>query len=66
LSWHTGLLTGTYIVAIFLFAPLWGKVSDRRGRRPVILLGLTGFAATALFYVHLSKAFDDDIGTALT
>lgn len=49
-SWHTGLLTGTYIFAIFLFAPLWGKVSDQRGRRPVILLGLTGFAVTlALF-----------------
>ena len=50
LSSHTGLLTGTYILAIFLFAPLWGKVSDRWGRRPVILLALVGFAATlALF-----------------
>lgn len=49
-SWHTGLLTGTYILAIFLFAPLWGKISDRQGRRPVILLGLVGFAVTlALF-----------------
>ncbi len=43
---HTGLLTGTYILAIFLFAPLWGRISDRWGRRPVILLGLSGFAAT--------------------
>ena len=39
LSWHTGLITGTYILAIFLFAPLWGKVSDRWGRRPVLLHG---------------------------
>jgi MFS family permease len=52
LSWHTGLLTGTYILAIFLFAPLRGKISDRGGRRPVILLGLGGFAITvALFTV---------------
>jgi MFS family permease len=50
LSWHTGLLTGIYILAIFLFAPLWGKVSDRWGRRPVILLGLTGFAATVALF----------------
>lgn len=50
LSWHTGLLTGTYVLAIFLFAPLWGKVSDRWGRRPVILLGLTGFAASAALF----------------
>jgi MFS family permease len=49
-SWHTGLLTGTYILAIFLFAPLWGKLSDQRGRRPVILLGLVGFAATLGFF----------------
>jgi MFS family permease len=28
-SWHTGLVTGTYILAIFLFAPVWGKLSDR-------------------------------------
>lgn len=52
LSWHTGLLTGVYILAIFVFAPLWGKISDRRGRRPVIMLGLIGFAATvALFTI---------------
>lgn len=50
LSPHTGLLTGTYTLALFLFAPLWGRVADRRGRRPVILLGLIGFASTlALF-----------------
>ena len=46
LSWHTGLLTGIYVLAIFLFAPVWGKVSDLRARKPVILLGLTGFAIT--------------------
>ncbi len=50
LSWHAGLLSGTYILAIFLFAPLWGKISDRRGRRPVILLGLTGFAVTVALF----------------
>lgn len=50
LSWHTGLLTGTYVLAIFLFAPLWGKVSDRGRRRSVLLLGLIGFSAgMALF-----------------
>ena len=46
LSWHTGLLTGTYVLAIFLFAPFWGKLSDRQGRRPVVLLGLVGLAVT--------------------
>jgi len=50
LSSHTGFLTGTYTLALFLFAPLWGRLADRRGRRPVILLGLVGFGSTlALF-----------------
>ena len=50
LSWHTGLITGTYILAIFLFAPLWGKISDRWGRRPVLLMGLTGFGASVALF----------------
>ena len=45
-SWHTGLLTGTYTLALFVFAPLWGRLSDRHGRRRVLLLGLGGFAVT--------------------
>lgn len=50
ISRNTGLLTGTYALALFLFAPLWGRVSDRLGRRPLILFGLVGFALTlALF-----------------
>lgn len=43
-SWHVGAITGVYAFAIFLFAPLWGRLSDRVGRRPVILVGLGGFA----------------------
>ncbi len=44
IAWHTGLLTGVYMLALFLFAPLWGRASDRVGRRTVILLGLAGFS----------------------
>ncbi|CAD5291325.1 Predicted MFS family arabinose efflux permease [Bosea sp. 62] len=50
LSWHTGLLTGAYIIAIFVGAPVWGRISDRCGRKPIILLGLVGFAATTGFF----------------
>lgn len=50
LSWHTGLLTGAYIIAIFVGAPVWGRISDRYGRKPIILVGLLGFAATTAFF----------------
>ncbi|HEX2504433.1 MAG TPA: MFS transporter [Miltoncostaeaceae bacterium] len=43
-----GLLTASYAVAQLLFAPLWGRLSDRYGRRPVILASLAGSAVAAL------------------
>ncbi len=43
-SLHVGMITGVYAFAMFLFAPLWGRLSDKVGRRPVILVGLGGFA----------------------
>src|SRR5688572_18125404 len=43
-----GLLGSLYSVLQFLFAPFWGGLSDRIGRRPTILITLTG---TALAYV---------------
>ena len=39
-----GLLSTSFSVAQFLFAPFWGRLSDRVGRRPVILIGLLGSA----------------------
>lgn len=41
---HTGLLAAVFMFALFVGAPLWGRLSDRIGRRPVILLGLGGCA----------------------
>ena len=47
-----GLITTTYALAQFLFTPLLGALSDRYGRRPVILVSLiveaAAFAMTAL------------------
>ena len=50
----TGLLTALYMFALFLCAPFWGRLSDQWGRRPVLLIGLVGFAATMLAFA----AFD--------
>jgi MFS transporter, DHA1 family, tetracycline resistance protein len=41
-----GLLSTSFSVAQFLFAPFWGRLSDRIGRRPVILMGLLGSAVS--------------------
>lgn len=49
----TGLLTGLYMFALFLFAPMWGKLSDRYGRRNILVIGLTGFAATMATFAFI-------------
>ncbi len=41
------LLMSSFSAMQFLFAPLWGRLSDRIGRRPVLLVGLLG---STLFY----------------
>jgi MFS family permease len=39
---HTGWMTGAYTLTLFLFAPVWGELSDRIDRRAVIAVGLVG------------------------
>jgi len=47
-----GLIMASYSVMQFLFAPMWGRLSDRVGRRPVLLVSTAGAAASyALFAV---------------
>ncbi|HEX3232677.1 MAG TPA: MFS transporter [Gemmatimonadales bacterium] len=43
-----GQLIASFSIAQLLAAPLWGRVSDRYGRRPALLIGLS---ASALAYV---------------
>ncbi len=48
-----GLLISSFSVAQLLSAPLWGRVSDRYGRRPALLIGL---GAAAVAYVIFGYA----------
>jgi len=46
-GWLVGLIMASFSAMQFLFAPLWGRLSDRIGRRPVLMIGLAG---SVLFY----------------
>jgi MFS transporter, DHA1 family, tetracycline resistance protein len=59
------LLATVYSIAQFLLAPLWGRLSDRWGRRPIILFTLGGLVlgyfwltlADSLLALFLARAF---------
>jgi multidrug resistance protein len=54
---HVGGLLTVYALASFFTAPLWGALSDRTGRKKLILIGLIGFSVSfflfALFLENL-------------
>ncbi|MFQ5550987.1 MAG: MFS transporter, partial [Gemmatimonadales bacterium] len=51
--WLIGWLVATFNISQFASAPLWGRFSDRYGRRPAIIVGLT---ASALAFIVFGLA----------
>lgn len=49
-EYHNALLLSVYSAASFLMSPIWGGLSDRIGRRPIILIGLLGFSVSFLIF----------------
>jgi DHA1 family tetracycline resistance protein-like MFS transporter len=54
---EVGAIVGIYSIMQFFFAPVWGRLSDRVGRRPVLLIGLT-----ASFTGYLMFGFARSLG----
>jgi multidrug resistance protein len=52
-AFTVGLLGTSFSLMQFLFSPVWGRLSDRIGRRPIILIGLAG---SCLSYLALALA----------
>lgn len=68
-----GLLVAVFAFMQFLFAPIWGRLSDKIGRKPIITIGLFGFAiaefvfafANGLWMLFLSRILAGIFGSAL-
>jgi MFS transporter, DHA1 family, tetracycline resistance protein len=71
---QVGLMLGVYSLMQFVFAPILGRLSDRIGRRPVLLVSMAGtflsflmlaFAQTFWFF-FLARALDGIAGSNLS
>ena len=49
-SSQTGWLMASYALMQFVFAPLWGRLSDRYGRRPLLLVSIAMTSVAFLAY----------------
>jgi DHA1 family multidrug resistance protein-like MFS transporter len=50
LAVHIGILTGVYALAQLISGPLVGRLTDRRGRRPVAVAGLVAVGVTQIAF----------------
>ena len=65
INFHIGLLTSIYQFFQLLFVVVWGKLSDKYGRKPIIICGLIGFVimqlltglATSLTMLYVARIF---------
>jgi len=60
ISLYAGMVTSAFTFAEFLSGVFWGRLSDRIGRKPVLLIGLLGTALSVLIF-----GFAPSLGVAL-
>ncbi|MGI8662080.1 MAG: MFS transporter [Acidimicrobiales bacterium] len=70
-----GFLVASFSVAQLVFAPVWGRISDRVGRKPVLIVSLvgtavgsllTGLAGGALVLLFLGRILDGASGASVS
>ena len=73
-AWYVGIIAASYATMQFFFAPLLGALSDRFGRRPILLASLFGFGidflvqgfAPNLYWLFAGRVFAGIMGASFT
>jgi MFS family permease len=50
IAMYAGMVTSAFAMAEFLASIFWGRLSDRVGRKPVLLTGLTGTGISMVIF----------------
>jgi MFS transporter, DHA1 family, tetracycline resistance protein len=73
-AFQAGLLMSVYSFMQFLFSPFWGRLSDKYGRRPILLFCLAGEVFSYLFFawskslemLFLARLFSGFFGASIS
>src|SRR5512138_142429 len=49
-GWEIGVIIAAFSAMQFIFSPVWGRLSDRHGRRPILLISTAGAAASYVLF----------------
>jgi len=49
-GWLIGVIIASFSAMQFVFSPIWGKLSDRHGRRPILLISTAGAACSYVLF----------------
>ncbi|GIQ68291.1 MFS transporter [Xylanibacillus composti] len=72
---HLNLMLAVYSLVGFIVSPLWGRLSDRIGRRPILMTGILGYSLSffvfavgldSLFLMYLSRVLGGLFSGAVT
>ena len=66
-GWLIGLIIASFSAMQFVFSPIWGKLSDRHGRRPILLISTAGAALSYVLFA-IGSGFENHafaLGTLL-
>jgi MFS transporter, DHA1 family, tetracycline resistance protein len=53
-GWMIGAIIASFSAMQFIFSPIWGRLSDRHGRRPILLISTAGAAISYVVFALAS------------
>ena len=56
-SYMFGVLYSTMAIAQFIMSPIWGKISDEKGRKKILIMGVIGYGVGQIGFAISQNAF---------